>query len=111
MMLEKKNPPKNKHTKYPPKLIKMGKEKQALTLNLLSVYLSPASPSTLFALQVLGKQRQGTLCLVTHFQPGEGVRNRRTLAKWDMCSSKGQLLQTGRGGHCASVLCLALKMG
>lgn len=59
MMLGKTPSPNNKRTKYPPKLIKMGKGKQALTLNLLSVYLSPASPPTLFALQVLGEQRQG----------------------------------------------------
>lgn len=56
--VEKKESSNNKHTKYPPKLIKIGKEKQAPMPNLLSVYLPPASSPILFALRVLGEQRQ-----------------------------------------------------
>lgn len=71
--IRKKESPKTKHTKYPPKLIKMGKEKQAPTSNLPSLHLPPASSPTLFALRVLGEQRPlGTLCFVTRFQPREG---------------------------------------
>lgn len=58
-----------------PKLIKIGKGKQAPTPNPLATSLPSASLPTSFAVHILGEQRR------VHVQPREGMRNMRMLAK------------------------------
>lgn len=50
----------------------MGKVKQALTPNPLSVYLPLASLLTSVALRLLGEQRQGPFALLCAFSIGMG---------------------------------------
>lgn len=114
---EKKNNKKplktHKHTKYPPKQIKMGKEMQAPTLNHLSVYLPPAPLPTSFALWggkgwvSTGWAKAGSLCFVMSFQLREGMRNKSILAKAGHL--KQQWVSTANWGE--RELCLCVVFG